>query len=195
MQRLSLLLFAFALIGATPLRADPIDDIVREQMAVSHIPGVAVAIVERGKTVKLAGYGEANLEWPSSVDVNTRFQLASATKLFTGVLLMRLVERRALSLDEPVARFFDGAPADWRRITVRQLANHSSGLPEDLGTPAPKTVAAIVAAAMARPLAYEPGAEERYGFTDFVVLRAILEKVSGKPLPTLLNDEIAAPLG
>lgn len=195
MRHLSLLLFGLALAGPAPLRADPIDDVVREQMEASHLPGVAVALVERGKVVKLSGYGEATLEWPSPVDPDTRFQLASATKLFTGVLLMRLVERKALSLDDPIARFFDGAPPDWRRIRVRQLADHSSGLPDDLGRPGPKTVEAIVAAAMARPLLYEPGAEARYGFTDFVVLRAILEKVSGKPLPTLLNDEIAAPLG
>ncbi|HEX6375716.1 MAG TPA: serine hydrolase domain-containing protein [Allosphingosinicella sp.] len=190
-----LFLSLLVLLAPAPLRADGIDDVVREQMAVSHIPGVAVAVVERGKTVKLRGYGEAMLEWPSPVDADTRFQLASATKLFTGVLLMRLVERKALSLDDPIAAFFDKAPADWQRITVRQLANHSSGLPDDLGTPGPKTVEAIVAAAMARPLAYRPGTEARYGFTDFVVLRAILEKVSGKPLPVLLRDEIAVPLG
>ena len=183
MRCLLLLLLGLAALAPAPLRADAIDDIVREQMAVSHIPGAAVAVVERGKAVKLRGYGEANLEWPSPVDPDTRFQLASATKLFTGVLLMRLAEREALALDAPIARFFNGAPPDWRRITVRQLANHSSGLPDDLGTPRPKTVEAIVAAAMARPLAYQPGTEARYGFTDFVVLRAILEKVSGKPLP------------
>src|SRR5829696_1992686 len=165
----SLLLLGLAAFVPAALRADPIDDILREQMAVSHIPGAAIAVVERGKAVKLRGYGEATLEWPSPVDEDTRFQLASATKLFTGVLLMRLVERKALSLDDPIARFFDGAPSDWRRIRVRQLANHSSGLTEDLGTPGPKTVEAIVAAAMARPLAYEPGTESRYGFTDFVV--------------------------
>jgi CubicO group peptidase (beta-lactamase class C family) len=87
--------------------------------------------------------------------------LASATKLLSAILLMRLVEQGRLSLDDPIARFFDGAPASWSTITVRHLANHTSGLNEDLGTPAPKSLADAVTAAMRQPLAYEPGTEAR----------------------------------
>jgi CubicO group peptidase (beta-lactamase class C family) len=53
----------------------------------------------------------------------------------------------------------------------------------------------IVAKAMDTPLAYAPGSEARYGFTDFTVLRAILEKAGGKPLPQLLREELLLPLG
>src|SRR5688572_16456798 len=108
---------AFAV--ATPACADTVDAIVAEQMAVSHLPGVAVAIVEDGRVAKLAGYGQANLEWPSSVDPDTRFQLASATKLFTAILLMRQVEQGRLSLGDPLSKFFPGAPQSWSRIRIR----------------------------------------------------------------------------
>ena len=178
-----------------PAFGDPIDDIIADQMQVSHLPGVALAIVDRGKITKLATYGDANLEWPAKVDAHTRFQIASATKLFTGILLMRQVERGKLSLDDPIAKFFPGAPESWSRIKVRQLANHTSGLSENLGQPRPKTVAEAVAAAMKQPLAYEPGSEARYGFTDFTILRATIEKVSGATLPQLLDRELARPLG
>jgi len=164
-------------------------------MAVSHLPGVAVAIVDKGRITKLAGYGDANLEWRAKVDPDTRFQLASGTKLFTAILLMRQVEKGALSLDDPLSKFFDGAPESWRQIRVRQLANHTSGLSEDLGQPRPKTVAEALAASMKQPLAYTPGTEARYGFTDFTILRAVLEKVGGAPLPALIDREIAKPLG
>lgn len=188
------LLAASWLALAAPALADPIDDIVVEQMRVSHLPGVAVAIVDHGKVTKLAAYGDANLEWPAKVDTQTRFQIASATKVFTGILLMKQVEAGRLSLDDPIAGFFPDAPRRWSRIKVRQLANHSSGLNERLGQPRPKTVAEAVAAAMKQPLAYEPGAEARYGFTDFIVLRAILERVSGLSLPQLLKRDILKPL-
>jgi CubicO group peptidase (beta-lactamase class C family) len=188
------LMFVVALAAASA-SADPIDALITEQMKVSHLPGVAVAIVDQGKVTKLAGYGAANLEWPANVDADTRFQLASATKLFTAILLMREVEQGKLSLDDPIAKFFPGAPADWSKIQVRQLANHTSGLKENLGQPKPRTVADAVAASMKQPLAYAPGTEARYGFTDFTILRAIIEAAGGASLPQLLEREIVKPLG
>ena len=190
----ALLLSLAALLAAAPAKTDQIDAIVTEQMKVSHLPGVAVAIVDNGRVTKLATYGNANLEWPAKVDPDTRFQLASATKLFTGILLMRAVEQGRLSLDDPISNFFPGAPESWSRIHVRQLANHTSGLSEDLGQPRPKTLAGAVAASMKQPLAYEPGTEARYGFTDFLILRAIIEKVGGASLPQLLDRELVKPL-
>ena len=182
------------LLCASASRADPIDDVVRDALARSHIPGAAVAVVERGRIVKLAAYGMANLEWQAAVDVDTAFQLASATKIFTGIALMRLVEHGRLSLDDPLTKFFADAPASWKAIHVAQLATHTSGLDDDLGQPRPQTVEAIVAAAKQRPLLYVPGSEARYGFTDFVVLRAVMEIAAGKPLPEIFDDEIFKPL-
>jgi CubicO group peptidase (beta-lactamase class C family) len=182
------------LLCASASRADPIDDVVRDALARSHIPGAAVAVVERGRIVKLAAYGMANLEWQAAVDVDTAFQLASATKIFTGIALMRLVEHGRLSLDDPLTKFFADAPASWKSIHVAQLATHTSGLDDDLGQPRPQTVEAIVAAAKQRPLLYVPGSEARYGFTDFVVLRAVMEIAAGKPLPEIFDDEIFKPL-
>jgi len=177
--------------GATP---DRIDAIVASQMKISDIPGAAVAVIQRGRVTKIKGYGLANLEWSAPTDTDTRFQLASATKIFTGVLLMRLVERGAVSLDDPLTRWFPDAPQSWASIRVRQLANHTSGLSDNLGADRPKTLDGIVKAAMAAPLAYQPGTEARYGFTDFAILRAVLEKASGLSLPALLDREIAKPL-
>lgn len=180
---------------ASVQQSDHIDMIVTDQMDASNLPGVAVAVVQNGEVTKLSGYGIANLEWNARVDPDTRFQLASATKIFTAVALMRLVEQRRLTLDQPISDFFDEAPESWRSITVRMLANHTSGLDENLGEPRPKTAGDTVAAAMKRPLAYKPGSEARYGFTDFTILRAVLEKATGTSLPEILRNEITGPLG
>lgn len=164
-------------------------------MELSQIPGVAVAVVERGQVVKIAAYGTANIEWDTPVGTDTRFQLASATKMFTGLLLMRLVEQKKLGLDDPVTRWLPNAPASWSSIRVRQLADHTSGLAEQFGATRDATLDKIVATAMADPLAYTPGAEARYGFTDFAVLRAVIEKAGGDTLPRLMTSELFEPLG
>lgn len=173
---------------------DQIDTVVRRQMDLNHIPGVAVAVVERGRVVKLAVYGTANREWDAPVGLDTRFQLASATKMFTGLLLMRLVEQGKLGLDDPLTRWLPNAPASWANIRVRQLADHTSGLAEQWNAPRDATLDTILATAMAAPLAYVPGSEARYGFTDFTVLRVILEKAGGDTLPQLLQKQLFEPL-
>ncbi|WEK00814.1 MAG: serine hydrolase [Candidatus Sphingomonas phytovorans] len=189
------LAIGLTVLVVAPAHADPIDEIVERYRTVSHIPGVAVAVVERGKVEKLQAYGLANLEWSGPVTIDTPFQTASASKIFTGVLIMRLVEQGTISLDDPLTRFFPDAPETWRAITVRHMASHMSGLPEQLGLSSSATPQEFVKAAMGRPLAYEPGSQSRYGFTDFIVFTAALEKATGLSYPDLLKREIATPLG
>jgi CubicO group peptidase (beta-lactamase class C family) len=182
----------FACARAT--QADHVDDYVRAQLARNHIPALSLAVVRQGKVEKLQSYGTADLEWSAAATDDTRYQLASATKPFTGVLLMRLAEQGRLRLDDSLARFFPEAPASWKPITVWHLATHTSGLREvDAG--ALTTTEAITAAAMREPLAHEPGHRATYGFTDYVVLARILEKAGGRPYPDLLRDHVTAPLG
>lgn len=180
---------------AGPAMADPVDDLVRLYMDAGHIPGAAVAVIEDGRITKLEGYGQANLEWDSPVTPDTPFQTASASKIFAGVVLMRLVEKGLVSLDDPLTQFFDGAPDAWAGITVRNLASHTSGLAEVRNRASGATPAEVAAAAMPLPLAYPTGTESRYGLTDFVVMTAILEKVSGLTYPELLAQEVSRPLG
>ena len=178
------------LVLAGPVPSDAIDTYVRAQMAKNHIPALSVAVVRDGTVTKLRSYGVANVEWDAAATDDTRYQLASATKPFTGVLLLQLVEQGRLGLDDSLARFFPEAPEAWKPVTVRHLATHTSGLKETDGN----TASAIVAAAMQHPLVHPPGTVSAYGFTDYVVLAAILEKVAGKPYPDLLRDSLAVPL-
>jgi len=186
---------AAVLALAAPAYADPVDDVVARYMEASHIPGAAIAVIEDGRVSKLEGYGLANLEWEGRVTADTPFQTASASKIFAAVVLMRLVEQGRLSLDDPVAQFFEGSPESWSRITVRHLAGHMSGLSDGFQRGTAMTVQEVAAEAMRQPLAYEPGTEARYGITDFIVMTAIMEQVSGLTYPELIRREIVAPLG
>lgn len=194
MRPLLAALAASALL-ASPTHADPVDDLVRGYMEAGHVPGAAVAVVESGRITKLQGYGAANLEWGGPATADTPFQTASASKIFAGVVLMRLVEQGKVGLDDPISRWFEGAPESWSRIRVRHLAGHMSGLPDGLGLPPSATVHEVAAEAMKRPLAYEPGSQSRYGLTDFIVMTAILEKAGGATYPELVRREIVEPLG
>jgi CubicO group peptidase (beta-lactamase class C family) len=182
--------------GPAPQKAeDAVDAFMRQQMARAHIPGAAVAVLRNGRLEKLAAYGTASLETGAALTLDSPFQLASATKLFTGMLLMQLVEEGKVRLDEPIATYLGAVPESWKPITVRQLAAHASGMkPQMVGTPG-QTLAQAVAAAQALPLAAAPGAVSAYGSDDFSVLALILERAGGQPFPELLRARIWAPLG
>ena len=107
-------------------KADEVDNYIMSEMVRNHIPGSAIVIVRKGKMVKSTTYGIANLEWNIPTSKNTVFQLASSTKILTGILLMRLVEQGKLSLEDPITDYLGDAPAEWNRITVRNLATHTS---------------------------------------------------------------------
>src|SRR5207244_13170214 len=94
-----------------------------------RVPGVAVAIVSKGNVTR-RGYGFANLEHMVPVTDETLFQSGSLGKMFTATAVMLQVEDGKLALSDPITKFFPDAPATWRTITVRNLLNHTSGIPD-----------------------------------------------------------------
>jgi CubicO group peptidase (beta-lactamase class C family) len=194
---LALLLLAAgcATRGTTPTGS--VDGYLQAVMEKHHVPGAAVAIVRDGKVEKASAHGVADLESGAAARPDTAFQLASATKVFTGTLVMRLVQEGKLELDAPVSKYLPDAPEAWKAITVRHLAAHTSGLrnnPED-ETSAGASVAERYAAAIKEPLAYAPGERSEYALTDFVVLTHVLEKATGEGFEALLRGRVFEPLG
>lgn len=197
------LLASLAVLGA--LFAPPValardssadtDAYLRGEMARNHIPGAAVAVIQRGKLVKLQTYGIANLETGAAVSADSRFQIASATKLFTSVLLMDQVAQGHVRLDDPVSKYVAGLPASWAPITVRHLASHASGMAPVPPNAAITSLDDAVAAAVKAPLANPPGVTNAYGSDDFAILTAVLERASGLPYQQLLEARITRPLG
>lgn len=172
-----------------------VDALMRRIMDKAHIPGAAVAIVREGKIEHIAAYGMANTEYGVSATTDTPFQIASATKIYTAVALMRLVEQHKLSLDDKVTKYVPEAPSQWSAVTIRHLATHTSGLEhQEIDT-------SVITTADALPLAFKgkmvakPGERAQYGSLDFTVLQHILEKVSGKSFGQVLRDEVFAPAG
>lgn len=121
------------------------------------------------------------------VGAGGRFRIASVTKTFTAVTVLRLAEQGKVRLDQQVETYLPGA-LDGRRITVRQLLQQTSGLPEyfDLvDWTKPATDADLLKLALTRDPVHEPGARWSYSNTNYLVLGMIVSKVAGKDFRTL----------
>ena len=176
-----------------------VDDYIRAAMARQKIPGLAVAIVLNGEVIKARGYGEANVEHKVPVTPETIFQSGSVGKQFTSAAVMLLVEDGRIALTDPVMKFFPQAPAGWKSITIRHLLTHTSGLPDyttgTLDYRRDYTEDDLLKFAYALTPEFPPGTRWNYSNTGYVVLGAVIRKVSGKFYGDLLRERVFAPLG
>jgi len=194
--RILISVFSILLISVSrPASADNIDDYVRKAIKAAHIPAAAVVVLRAGKPAKIAAYGTADIEGGVPATTDTEFQLASATKLFTGILVMRMVEEKKLTLADPVSKYIEDTPAKLRDMTIMELASHSSGLPDALTAGPFKDIRAVRDWAAAQPALAQPSVQSIYSQTEFALLTQVLERVSGESFDALLNDEIIRPLG
>ena len=173
----------------------------------NRAPGVAVLVVYNGRAVFHRGYGITDLHTLHKIDGRTNFRLASFTKQFTAACIMLLAHDGKLRYDDHLTDFFPEFPAYGKSITVRNLLNHTSGLPdyEGLlfkqypGTP-PEKVPQILDAGVLKLLEqqtsakFPAGTKWEYSNSGYAVLAMIVEKVSGKPFGEFLRDRIFSPL-
>ena len=181
--------------------APPVDEYIQAEMETQQIPGMSIAVVHDGQVVLERGYGFANLEDSMPAGRDTVYRLASTTKPFMAMAVMKMVEEEKLSLDDPVSKFLPDLPDAWKPISIRNLLDMTSGIQNiyDIGIPWQQfeqetTPQAIISRMSSYPLLFHPGERWNYSSTNYILLRLVLEKVSGKPLGTLLNDVIFAPL-
>lgn len=157
-------------------------------------PGMQVAVVRGGKIVLLESLGLANIEHGVPVTDSTVFQINSATKAFTGVAIMQLVENGKLDLSAPASRYVEDLPAAWRTITIRQLATHMSGLPNIVDNRTGRLLAdthdpeEIWAKVKALPMEFQPGERTSYNQTNYLILGKVIDRVSGAPFATFIKQ-------
>jgi len=188
---------AHAQIGAQS--TDRIDAVVNAELERQKIPGVAVGIVRRGHVLLAKGYGFANVEHRVPVTSETVFQSGSVGKQFTSAVVMLLVEDGVLALDDSITKFFPDAPQEWHRIRVRHLLTHTSGIP-DYTTDAMDyrrdySEDELAKMAYGLTLEFEPGSRWNYSNTGYVLLGAIVRKVSGRFYGDVLEQRVFRPLG
>lgn len=173
----------------------------------SRSPGLAVLVRQNGRTVFARGHGVTDLRTQTPIDARTNFRLASCTKQFTAMAVMLLVHDGKLRYDEPLTEIFPGFPSYGSSITIRNLLNHTSGLPdyESLmdGQPQQHWAAdhQIQDAEVLNLLEaqehgiFAPGTRWSYSNSGYVLLGLIVARVSGEPFGQFLHDRIFRPLG
>lgn len=191
-------LFACCLSAVFPggLRADTIDDYVNAEMARQHIPGVTLAVVRNGRVERAQGYGLANLEHHVPVHPDTLFKTGAVGMQFTAVAVMMLVEDGKIGLDESVRTYLPNTPRSWQAITIRNLLNHTSGLPATPGGEflVEYTDDSLLAVISKLPLNYPAGTRWRFSFSDYIVLGFVMDKVTGEHYTKFLARRLFGPL-
>lgn len=185
-------------------------DAIFSSLADDKSPGVAVLVRRDGGTVFERGYGLRELRSLAKIDAQTNFRLASCSKQFTAMSIMLLVHDGKLHYGDKLTDVFPEFPAYGRAITVRNLLNHTSGLPdyEDLMAAAEKrngapiwTAARQIQDAEVMQLLeketagkFAPGSQWSYSNSGYVVLGLIVAKISGMPFREFLSERIFTPL-
>ncbi|QYN25949.1 beta-lactamase family protein [Amycolatopsis sp. DSM 110486] len=150
--------------------------------------------------------GTADLSTGAPVPANAHFRIGSITKTFTAVVVLQLAAEHRLDLDAPVQRYLPGLlPANYPRITVAQLLNHTSGLP---GVDLPEdpqwivdhrytvfTPQQVLATAFQHDLVFAPGTSQQYTNTNYLVAGLLVEKLTHHSYGDEVRDRILRPLG
>lgn len=151
-----------------------------------------------GKAVKYADFQGTELPADQQVDMrkDTIFDMASVSKLFTSIVVMQQIERGRIDLNAPVAQYLPEFAANGKaNVTVRMLLTHTSGLPSwvALWRLYPDKASRIKATLEITPQA-PPDTRYTYSDLNLITLGVLVEKVSGKPLDTLVREGITKPL-
>ncbi len=178
-------------------------------IATDKTPGFAVLVKKDGRVVFERGYGVKELRTNLRIDTKTNFRLASVTKQFTAMAVMLLVHDQKLKYETTLGEIFPEFPEYGKSITVRQLLNHTGGLPdyEDLMDAAEKNKGTIwspekqiqdteVLQLLEKESKgkFTPGTKWDYSNSGYVVLGLIVGKISGKSYGGFLRERIFAPL-
>ena len=165
--------------------------------------GLSVAVARGDQVIVDRGSGLADLEWNQPADAETVFRIGSVTKQFTAAAIMKLVEQGKLALDDPLARYVPDFDTGGRTVTIRQMLNHTSGIPNYTAQPEFISKGAIIDLSQQELLQYvagkafsfEPGQGWQYSNTNYYLLGMIIEKVSGDSYAEYLDNVFFRPLG
>jgi len=182
--------------------ADTIRERVGRAVDADVFSGV-VLVAKDDRIIVHEAFGHADAAKRIVNTLDTRFHIGSITKTFTGVAIAQLVEAGRLRLDDTLARVLPEYPDRdvARRVTIRQLLTHTSGIPDIFASPSldrnrvPGPASDLLPVIAGRPLEFEPGAHFGYSNSNTVILRAVIERVTGQRYHDYLRANVYARAG
>lgn len=175
-----------------------------QKLADADVFSGAVLLAKNGNVLYKKAFGVANKDFNSPNNAETKFNLGSMNKMFTGVAIAQLVERGKLSFDDPLSKFFPDFPNKEaaEKILIKHLLTHTSGLGSyfnqkfmESSRARFRTVNDMMQLAKDDKPAFEPGTRWQYSNTGFLMLGAVIEKVTGQSYYDYIRDNIARPAG
>jgi CubicO group peptidase (beta-lactamase class C family) len=168
-------------------------------------PGCAVGVFQDGAVVYKQAYGMANLDHDVRLSTASVFHVASVSKQFTAAAILLLAQDGKLTLDDDIRRYLPELPDFGRKITIRHLANHTSGIRDQwdlLGVAGWRYSRDLITdddvlelLGRQKDLNFTPGERHLYSNSGYTLLAVIVSRVSGKSFREFTNERIFAPLG
>ncbi|MER6578669.1 serine hydrolase domain-containing protein [Nonomuraea sp. NPDC001023] len=196
-----------AVSAATPSASgDAVQTSLDKLVRSGDFPGAVAAVRGRDGRVRDYTAGVGDLETRAEVPVNGMVRIGSHTKTFAATVVLQLAGEGKLDLDAPVEKYLPGVVRgngnDGRKITVRQLLQHTSGLPNYTNFPTLSGIRHtyfeprdLIDKALKQKPEFAPGTSYEYTNTGYVLLGLIVQKVTGRPMGEEVTNRIIKPLG
>ena len=191
-MKILFLIFLPTLLIAQTKSYDKIERYMDAQNNINKFSGTVIVMKNDSVILKKA-YGYADLEWNVKNTVDTKFVLASISKHFTAIAIMQLVERKQLSLNDKLDKFFPNYPQG-EKVTIHMLLTHTAGLPLDFEELYLESTIISKDSAIAyikkKPYLFNPGTNCKYSNVGYFLLSQIIEKVSNQTYEIFLKENI-----
>lgn len=186
-----------------PLLTSRLDSLARAKAGEPDVAGLSVIVLQGADTLLHTGYGRAHLGLGVPATRNTRYRLVGPTYAFVAALIMQEVESGRLSLDQDAAETLPNFDWQGRSVTIRQLLDATSGLPDYHylgdpyyeGRPVPRSRDQVTALFADRAFTHEPGECWQWTISGYHLAGVLLEETTGRSFGELLRTRIAEPLG
>ncbi|MFD9266920.1 serine hydrolase domain-containing protein [Streptomyces goshikiensis] len=189
----------------TPEVARQLDQVVRQVMAETKVPGVMVSLSAPGKGEYVRTFGISDKATRAPITTDMYMRIGSETKTFTVTALLQLVDEGKVGLDDPIGKYVAGVP-NGNRITLRELAGMRSGLYNYSEDPdffkaltsdprRPFTPQELLGYSFKHPVLFAPGAKFDYCNTNLILLGLVVEKMTGQKLADYINEKVVKPAG
>ncbi|MEU2628452.1 serine hydrolase domain-containing protein [Kitasatospora sp. NPDC007106] len=183
-----------------------LDRALRELVTAPGGPPGAIAVLRYGDRTEVHRAGTAEVGTGRRPRITDHMRIASAAKAFSGAVTLRLVDRGALGLDDTIGERLPDLPAAWHAVTLRQLLQHTSGLPDYSDSAAFRAVITadphhvfdphhLLDYVFGQPLGFAPGTQYRYSNSDNIAAALMAEAATGRPYEELLARLVNRPLG